>query len=764
MHRFRIVLCALAAFVLLLLSNVSFATPGHPLEIVADKPAQEWASEAYPIGNGRMGAMLFGGTKSARFQFNVDSLWTGDENPTGHYNEADATFGAYQNFGELVIELEGDSVEKPTNYSRRLDLARGVHTTEWHGADGTRYRRETFASHPAEVIAIRLTADGPSKLTGIVRLIDAHGAKPTTDLRPKADSNGVTITGSLPNGLRYHASAEIDVSDWPVQVSKDHLGFADCQSVTVYLSADTDYAMDRNTKWRGEDPVPRVAEWLDSAKEAGWDELLKAHEEDHRRLFDRVVVDFGRTPDEVRELPTSKRIKRHAPDAPDLELEALLFQYGRYLLIGSSRGNGLPANLQGLWNHSNNPPWRSDYHTNINIQMNYWLAEPANLAECHRPLFSLLSAIRPVAAEATRTSFGNATPGFTYRTSHNIFGGQGWKWNKPASAWYSMHYWEHYAFSGDELFLREVAWPYFRGAAQYWLHDLKQTPEGKLVAPDGWSPEHGPVEDGVAHDQQLIWQLFTNTLSTAKILGVDDPLVARVADARERLEGPRIGKWGQLQEWRVDRDDPKSQHRHTSHLVAVFPGSQISVTRTPALARAAAVSLRARGDNGDSRRSWTWPWRCALWARLREPADCHRMIDGLLDYNTLSNLYATHPPLQLDGNFGITGGMCEMLLQSHVGEIDLLPGVDFRRWPTGSFQGLRARGGFEVAVRWDNGRIVRADIDSKLGGPVVVRSGSTPSKVLDASGKEVSVEQRDNGAIRLETQAGESYQLVFESP
>ncbi|MGI9457179.1 MAG: glycoside hydrolase family 95 protein [Aeoliella sp.] len=759
----RIAIAALASLVFLTSAKIANAAHPHPLEIVADKPAAKWESEAYPIGNGRLGAMLFGGTQSARFQFNVDSLWTGDENPTGHYDEADATFGAYQNFGELLIELEDIPKESTTGYSRRLDLARGVHATVWQGVDGTRYRRETFASHPAEVIAIRLTADGPSRLNGKVRMVDAHDAKSTAHAGQDKPAR-ITLSGKLDNDLGYKAAVGIQADQGKVSSRNDHLQFAGCRSLTLFLAADTDYVMDHRANWRGADPAPRVAAWLAAAEQSGWDDLLAAHEADFRELFDRVVVNLGRTPDEVRALSTSERITRHGPEFADPELEAMLFQFGRYLLISSSRENGLPANLQGLWNDRNDPAWHSDYHTNINIQMNYWLAEPSNLGECHQPLFALLDATRPACIRATRASFGDDTPGFTYRTSHNIFGGQGWKWNKPASAWYAMHFWEHYAFGRDEMFLRETAWPYFQGACEYWLHELKETPEGKLVAPDGWSPEHGPVEDGIAHDQQLIWQLFTNTLAAAEILGESGPLVTRIKSARERLEGPRIGKWGQLQEWIVDRDDQQDQHRHTSHLVAVFPGSQISVTGTPEFAKAATISLRARGESGDSRRSWTWPWRCALWARLRQPADCHRMIDGLLEFNTLSNFITTHPPLQLDGSFGITGGMCEMLLQSHAGEIDLLPGVDFSRWPTGSYQGLCARGGFEVSVQWENGRLVTAEILSTLDGPVVVRSATATDKVRDANGETLLSVRAEDGTTRFTTVAGERYRLSFDAP
>jgi alpha-L-fucosidase 2 len=430
----------------------------------------------------------------------------------------------------------------------------------------------------------------------------------------------------------------------------------------------------------------------------------------------------------------------------DPGLETLLFQYGRYLLISCSRPGGLPANLQGLWNDSNNPPWHSDYHANINIQMNYWPAEPANLAECAGPLFDLVDSQLPAWRQATaadpefNTTNGPAH-GFAIRTSHNIFGGLGWKWDKTANAWYGQHFWEHYAFSGDTNFLRDTAYPYLKETSEFWAAHLKTLPDGRLVVPDAWSPEHGPTEDGVSYSQEIVWDLFNNYVEAADILGRDQPFRDQIASARDHLATPGIGSWGQLLEWLTEQHNPKypeldttnDHHRHTSHLFAVHPGRQISVAKTPALAAAARKSIDARGDTGDVR-EWSFAWRTALYARLHDGDDAHRELQQLFsDRNTCLNLFGLHPPMQMDGNFGITAGICEILVQSHEGEINLLPALP-RAWGTGSVTGLRARGGFVVDLAWADGRLTSAVIHSRNGRPCHVRYGDATRTVTIASG------------------------------
>ena len=709
--------------------------PAGPLTLWYQQPAADAKpmNEALPIGNGRLGALVFGSPQRERLSLNEDSLWTGNDNPAGGYKTKG--MGAYQVLGNVFVDLPSHA--QAADYRRELNLADALAQVSYT-ANGVQFRREFFCSHPAQVMAARFSADKKAAYTGSIELADAHSAKIT------ANGNRLTASGTLENGLKFEWQLLVLNQGGSVAVSADtnatRLVFKDCDSLTLLAVAGTDYAFNHAKNYRGADPHARLTGQIAAAAKQEYPALKAAHLKDYQALFNRVSVDFGAPSAAQLALPTDRR-KLDAVRTVDPGLEALLFQYGRYLLISCSRPGSLPANLQGLWNDNNNPPWHADYHANINVQMNYWPAEAANLAECHTPFFDLIVSQLPAWRKATAaakeftTADGNpAKRGFAIRTSHNITGGMGWKWDKTANAWYCQHFWDHYAFGLDKTYLRTTAYPVIKEICEFWEDHLKPLPDGKLVVPNGWSPEHGPTEDGVSYNQQIVWDLFNNYVQAADALGVDKEYRNKIAALRDRLVVPKVGKWGQLQEWMTDRDEPKDNHRHTSHLFAVYPGTQIGVAKTPELAKAAKVSLDARGISGGAT-EWSLAWRSALYARLRDSESAHTMVQQYSsDKFTSINLFGLMPPttVQLDGSFGITAGICEMLMQSHEGEIVLLPALP-KAWPTGSLKGLRARGGFEVDIAWQDGKVTTIRVRSKEPREVLVRVNGEVKKCV--SGK-----------------------------
>lgn len=751
-----------------------------------------WEKEALPIGNSYMGAMIYGTIKSERIQFNEKTLWKGGPNSKegfGSEHKTDAAshlaeirqtlmngekekaldkceeylvgsesgFGAFQNFGEIKIDFNDVNHLKcdcdiPKDYRRELNLDKAIEKVSYTLND-VLYERTAFCSYPDNVMVYTITSDKSGAINADITFVAGQdNAKIVSN-----SDNIITLSGAVPdNGLLYEAQLKVILTTGTATQNNGIVTVKDCSELMLILSCGTNYK-NEYPSYRGENPHEQVAKRIKAATLFTYDELLNHHLCDYQPLFNRVNLHLA---DINENIPTDEMLSNYPQDGT-LGLEALMFKFGRYLLISSSRKGTLPANLQGVWCQSNNPDWCSDYHFNINLQMNYWPSESANLTECSDSLVDYVESLK-IPGEITAREFFGAKSGWTVNTMNNPFGytSPGWNfrwgWAPNSSAFICQNLWEKYAFSQDITVLKRI-YPILKGAALCWSDFLSEDKDGTLVSSPSFSPEHGDCEIGCAMDQQLVQDLFTNTINASKLLGCDESFRFTLENQLSRLSNPhKIGRFGQLQEWKDDLDDPDEHHRHISQLVSLFPCPQIT-RKTPELMEAAKVTLRHRGDE---QTGWSRAWKLCMWARTGDGNYAHKILQGQLMNCTYGNLFDFHPPFQIDGNFGYTTGVCEMLMQSHLDEIDLLPALP-DCWGHGEFVGLCARGGFLVSCKWENSTVKEAVITSKQGNKCTISlpKNLTDLRVTDNDGNEVCLSRMENCFI-FDTKIGGVYNLT----
>ncbi|GAA0289639.1 alpha-L-fucosidase 2 [Gracilibacillus halotolerans] len=735
------------------------------------QPAKDW-NEALPIGNGRIGGMVFGHVHRERVQLNEDSVWYGGprdrHNPDvlenlpqirkllsdGRLKEAEElaaltmtgtpeTQRHYEPLGDLMIRF-AHTETGVFHYERELDLETAIASVHYT-LDKVTYKRELFTSYPDKVMVMRLTASEAHSISFKVRLDRGNGRN--FDELEAVTEDTLVMRGETggSNGIMFRSAVKAIAENGAVKTLGNHLIVENADAVTLILTAATSF--------RYENPEQQCLETIQLAANKTYEELRQAHIEDYQELFNRVQLDIGTQDDRILDLGTDQRLERLKEGKQDLALITTYFNFGRYLLISSSRPDSLPANLQGIWNKEMLPPWDSKFTININAQMNYWPAELGNLSECHEPLFDHIERIKENGRKTAQVMYG--CRGFTAHHNTDIWGDTAPQdiympatiWPMGA-AWLSLHLWEHYEFTRDKQFL-EKSYDTLKEAALFFVDFLIENKDGLLITSPSVSPENtyilpngerGTLCESPSMDSQIIHALFTSCTSASEILNIDEEFRKQLQGLKDKLPQPTIGKHGQIQEWLEDYEEEEPGHRHISHLFALYPGRQISPNTTPDLAEAAKVTLQRRLQSGGGHTGWSRAWIINMWARLEDGEEAYQHILALLKSSTLPNLFDNHPPFQIDGNFGGTAGIAELLIQSHQETIHLLPALP-KEWDKGSVSGLKARGGFEVDLTWENGKLKHAVIHS-------------------LKGEACSVFYH-NQLIELETEAGQTYPLEF---
>lgn len=732
----------------------------------------EWEQKTLPIGNGSIGANIFGSVATEHITFNEKSLWRGGPNTAkgadyywnvnknsahvlkeirqafldkdqakvtrltqDNFNsevpyEADAEepfrFGSFTSAGTFDIKT-GIEEQNIGGYSRSLSLDSAL-VNVCFAQNGVQYKRQYFTSFPDQVMVIRYSASEKGKQN----LVFKYTPNPLSKGEYKRSKSGSFCYSAHLNNNDMHYVVRAQAiaqggKTWTDKEGRIHVEQAD--EVIFLISADTDYKMNFNPDFKnpktyvGVKPLETTRNWMDKASEKTFDDLLQRHYQDYAGLFQRTVFEVN--PDfntEVRKLSTPERIARYRTGAPDYELESLYYQFGRYLLIASSRPGDLPANLQGIWHNNIDGPWRIDYHNNINVQMNYWPACPTNLAECEWPLIDFIrTQVKP--GERTAQAYFGAR-GWTTSISSNIFGfttplrdkDMSWNFSPVAGPWLATHVWDYYDYTRDLDFLKNIGYDLIKGGAEFATDYLWKKPDGTYTAAPSTSPEHGPIDEGATFSHAVIREILTDAIEASKVLQKDEEERKEWETVLEKLKPYQIGRYGQLMEWSQDIDDPRDEHRHVNHLFGLHPGHTISPVTTPELARASRVVLEHRGDGATG---WSMGWKLNQWARLHDGNRSYKLYGNLLKNGTNANLWDSHPPFQIDGNFGGTAGVTEMLMQSHMGFIHLLPALP-DVWHEGKLTGVCARGNFVVDLYWKDNNLTRAMIHSRSGGPCSV--------------------------------------------